>query len=153
MSTKWHKRFLEIAHEVSTWSKDTTQVGAVIIDSNRNPRGFGYNGMPRGLDDQPPERQIKPLKNWLFEHAERNVLYACARNGISCDGCSIYVTHWPCADCTRGIIQAGIQEVIVDEACMDPSGIFYPKWREQIEVSQSMLNECGIKFSTISINS
>ena len=152
MQHKWQKRWLRLAHEVASWSKDQVQVGAVIFDQNRNPRGFGYNGIPRGLDDTRPDRLQKPLKNWYFEHAERNVIYACSRNGISCDGCTIAVTHWPCADCTRAIIQSGITQVIVDQACLDPQKYFYQKWQPQIEESQVMLAEAGIEVTVVDIN-
>lgn len=149
---KWSRRWLQLAHEVSTWSKDQTQVGAVIFDKNRNPRGFGYNGIPRGLNDATPVRLVKPLKNWYFEHAERNVIYACSRNGISCDDCTMAVTHWPCTDCTRAIIQSGIREVIVDEACLDPQGVFYQKWQDQIKESRLMLQEAGVHTQTVRMN-
>jgi dCMP deaminase len=151
MNEKWQTRFLGLAHEVASWSKDLTKVGAVIVDANRNPRGFGYNGMPRGLDDTLPDRMVRPVKWWMWEHAERNCLYAAARNGISCDGCTILVTHAPCCDCTRGIIQSGIIRVIVDEACMNPAEEFYQKWHEQIEVSRAMMAECGVDFQTVSM--
>jgi dCMP deaminase len=141
---KWSRRWLKLAHEVSAWSKDDTQVGAVMFDRLRNPRGFGYNGIPRGLSDTEPLRLQKPLKNWYFEHAERNVIYACSRNGISCDDCTIAITHWPCVDCTRAIIQSGISQVIVDAACLNGDNPFFQKWQDQIEVSKSMLQEVGI---------
>jgi dCMP deaminase len=143
---KWNQRWLSLAHEVASWSKDKVKVGAVIADHNRNPRGFGYNGIPRGLDDNLPSRQTKPLKNWYWEHAERNVIYACSRNGISCDDCTMYVTHFPCTDCARAIIQSGIREVVVDAACMDPSGVFYPRWQNQIQESQCMFDEAGVSW-------
>jgi dCMP deaminase len=152
MSHKWNQRWLRLAHEVASWSKDEIKVGAVIFDQNRNPRGFGYNGPPRNILDTNPQVWQKPHKNWLFEHAERNVVYACARNGISCDNCTLVVTHWPCCDCTRAIIQSGIKSLIVDEACLDPTGTFYQKWQEQIQVSQNMLNEAGVKYETTVIN-
>jgi dCMP deaminase len=151
MHQKWQSRWLKLAHEVAGWSKDQVQVGAVIFDDNRNPRGFGYNGIPRGLSDSEPTRLEKPLKNWYFEHAERNVIYSCARNGISCDGCTIAVTHWPCTDCTRAIIQSGLKHVIVDEACLDPTQYFYQKWKDQIEQSQLMLREAGISTQLVSV--
>jgi dCMP deaminase len=94
----------------------------------------------------------KPQKNWLFEHAERNVVYACARNGISCDDCTLVVTHWPCCDCTRAIIQSGITHLIVDQACLDSTGIFFTKWSEQIQVSQNMLKAAGVNYETTLIN-
>jgi dCMP deaminase len=143
---KWNQRWLSLAHEVASWSKDRVKVGAVLADHNRNPRGFGYNGIPRGLDDTNPSRQTKPLKNWYWEHAERNVIYACSRNGISCDDCTMYVTHFPCTDCARAIIQSGITQVVVDAECMDPSGVFYPRWQDQIQESQRMFDEAGVSW-------
>lgn len=152
MQQKWSQRWLRLAHEVAGWSKDHVQVGAVIADQNRNPRGFGYNGMPRGLDDDHAPRLEKPLKNWYFEHAERNVIYACARNGISCDACTMYVTHFPCCDCTRAIIQSGITHVVVDAACMMPDTIFYGKWADQIAESQIMMTEAGVHWELVTLS-
>ena len=152
MSHKWNQRWLRLAHEVASWSKDEIKVGAVIFDKNRNPRGFGYNGPPRNIDDSDPHVWQKPQKNWLFEHAERNVVYACARNGISCDDCTLVVTHWPCCDCTRAIIQSGITHLIVDQACLDSKGVFFAKWSDQIEVSQNMLKAAGVNYETTRIN-
>jgi dCMP deaminase len=149
MSNKWHQRWLKLAHEVASWSKDTVKVGAVLADSNRNPLGFGYNGIPRGLDDQLFERNSKPKKAWYYEHAERNVLYACAKNGISCDGCTMYVTHFPCCDCTRAIIQSGIVSVVVDQSCMDTNERFYQRWSDQIAESQHMMTEAGISWKLV----
>jgi dCMP deaminase len=149
MSEKWHHRFLSLAHEVASWSKDHVQVGAVVIDDNRNPRGFGYNGVPRNIDDAQPAIWDKPKKSWYFEHAERNVIYACARNGISCDNCTLVVTHWPCCDCTRAIIQSGIKHVVVDGQCLDTSGVFWQKWQEQIQESQLMLTQAGVEYTIV----
>lgn len=149
MSNKWQHRWIKLAHEVASWSKDQVQVGAVLCDQNRNPRGFGYNGMPRSLDDDIPDRLIKPKKTWYWEHAERNVLYACARNGIRCDDCTMYVTHFPCCDCTRAIIQSGIRSVVVDAACMDVDSHFYQKWHEQITESQIMMTEAGVHWELV----
>ena len=145
MTPKWQRRFLQLAHEVASWSKDTTQVGAVIVDQNRNPRGFGYNGMPRGLDDGVCERSQAPLKNWLFEHAERNVIYSASRIGIPIEGCVIFATHFPCVDCARAIVQSGLKCVVVDAACMDPQREFHIKWKDQIAVSRMMFEETGVE--------
>jgi dCMP deaminase len=106
------------------------------VDQNRNPRGFGYNGMPRGLDDHVPERSQPPLKNWLYEHAERNVIYSASRIGIPIEGCWIFTTHFPCVDCARAIVQSGLKCVTVDSACMVPDSAFYRKWKDQIAVSK-----------------
>jgi len=151
MNRKWDQRFLGLAHEVATWSKDDVQVGAVVIDDLRIPKGFGYNGIPRNLDDADPFKHQKPQKSWYWEHAERNILYSCARNGISCDDCTMYVTHASCCDCTRAIIQSGIKRLVVDSACLNPHGKFWQKWQHQIEVSKHMLLEAGIAYDFVDL--
>lgn len=54
-SDKWHKRFMEVAELVSTWSKDpSTKVGAIVVGPDREIRSTGYNGLVRGVDDNKP---------------------------------------------------------------------------------------------------
>lgn len=112
-SNKWHKRFLRVAYETASWSKDTsTKVGAVIIGVDKKPKSFGYNGMPRDVNDDVPSRYERPEKYLFFEHAERNAIY---NADVPLDGCTIYITHFPCADCARAIIQKRITAVVVDK--------------------------------------
>ena len=50
--SKWDRRFLELAKQISTWSKDpSTQVGCVVVGPDREIRSTGFNGLPRGIDD------------------------------------------------------------------------------------------------------
>jgi len=112
LNNKWHKRFLNVAYEAASWSKDTsTKVGALIIGADKKPKSFGYNGMPRDVDDDVPERHERPAKYLYFEHAERNAIY---NADVPLDGCTIYITHFPCADCARAIIQKRISTVVID---------------------------------------
>ena len=92
-SDKWHKRFMEVAELVSTWSKDpSTKVGAIVVGPDREIRSTGYNGLVRGVDDKKPERLERPTKYDFFEHAERNAVYNACLIGASLKGCVIYVT-------------------------------------------------------------
>ncbi|MBT3703387.1 MAG: CMP deaminase, partial [Alphaproteobacteria bacterium] len=78
-SIKWDQRFLKLADEVATWSKDrSTQVGAVIVMKDRAPGPYGYNGFPRQIDDEAEERHNRPAKYKWTEHAERNAIYNAA---------------------------------------------------------------------------
>lgn len=114
MNKKWHRRFLKLAYEIASWSKDrSTQVGAVIIDDHKKPKSFGYNGNPRGVNDDVEARHERPGKYLFAEHAERNAIY---NADTPLEGCTIYVTHFPCADCARAIIQKQISTVVVDAA-------------------------------------
>ena len=98
-------------------SKDkNTHIGAVIIGPDNELRSTGYNGFVRGLNDDVEERQESPEKYYWMEHAEKNAIFNAARVGIPLKGCRMYTNGVPCMECARGIVQSGIEEVIVDEA-------------------------------------
>jgi dCMP deaminase len=115
--TNWDKRWFDLCELISTWSKDRSRkVGAVIVDSKNNLISFGWNGFPRNVDDDIESRHERPTKYLFTEHAERNAIYNCARNGISPIGSTMYLKWYPCADCARAIIQSGIVSVF----CVEP---------------------------------
>lgn len=71
-SPAWQQRFLKIAFEVATWSKDGTQVGAVLVNRQRRILATGYNGLPAGMDDSKiSDREWKIAR---VVHAEMNAL-------------------------------------------------------------------------------
>lgn len=146
-SLKWHKRFLRLVSEISTWSKDdSTKVGAYIIDSERRPISHGYNGPPRKIDDSKPERYKRPQKYFWFEHAERNAIY----NSTSIPkGCTIYITHPPCADCARAIIQKDIARVVINRDNMTQE--FMERLKDTLSAGKEMLLEAGIEVLEISL--
>lgn len=137
--TKWDARFLELASLIASWSKDTsTKVGCVVVGPTRDIRATGYNGLPRFVNDNVSERLERPAKYLWTEHAERNAFYQASRYGISLEGCSLYSTLFPCADCARGIIQVGIKEVI------SPTPVHNERWNENWDVTGKMFEEAGI---------
>lgn len=137
---KWHNRFIKIAEDVAQWSKDrSTKVGCVIVDDNRIILATGYNGFPRGIDDDIDERHERPAKYSYTEHAERNALYSAARNGIKLEGSTIYVTWLPCVDCTRGIIQSGIKKIVTKK--LDENDPLVERWRESHNFSLKLIEE------------
>ena len=148
--SKWDVRFLRLAREVSGWSKDrSTQVGAVIVGEDRTPGPYGYNGFPRFIDDEREERHARPGKYDWTEHAERNAIYNAARMGVALKGSTIYVTHVPCTDCARAIIQVGIVRVVTDTSCME--GGFAERWSEAAETTREMLAEADISIDLIEV--
>jgi dCMP deaminase len=152
-SIKWDQRFLKLAGEVATWSKDrSTQVGAVIVMKDRTPGPYGYNGFPRQIDDEAEERHNRPVKYKWTEHAERNAIYNAARTGVPLMGCTIYVTHIPCMDCTRAIVQVGIERVVVNAAFQDDPG-FEERWGEDFRLCEEMLSEAGVNIDYVRSNS
>ncbi len=144
-SEKWHKRFMDVAELVATWSKDkSTKVGAIVVGPDREIRSTGYNGIVRGVSDDIPERLERPTKYDFTEHAERNAVYNACLIGASLKGCVIYVTAMPCPDCARAIIQAGIKTVVTRRVKIDentPVGT----WRDKLVYSEQMFKEAGIE--------
>lgn len=77
---KWDRRFLKIAREVATWSKDpSTQVGAVIVDPDQRVVSLGYNGLPCGVSDSRDLLDDRVAKYATVIHAEQNALLFAAR--------------------------------------------------------------------------
>lgn len=140
----WKDYFRNIAQQVKLKSKDKyTQIGAVIVGPDNEIVSTGYNSFPRGIDDNVDIRQQRPEKYYWFEHAERNAIYNAARTGVSTLGCTMYLSCGiPCADCARGIINAGIRRIICEDHD-DPIG---SKWTAHTERSNIMFKEAGVEI-------
>jgi len=120
----WDGYFMGIAALASFRSKDpNTQNGACIIDSaTLIPLAIGYNGFPRGCPDdefswaRTAEKEYD-TKYPYSEHSERNAIFNAARKGISLEGSIMFLYsekgYYPCSECARAIIQAGIKEVVM----------------------------------------
>lgn len=113
---EWAEYFLAVSFLSAMRSKDpATQVGACIVSPDKRIVGIGYNGMPRGCPDGelPWGKTSKDeLENkYMYVcHAEMNAIMN--KNSASVEGCTIYVALFPCNECAKMIIQAGIKEVI-----------------------------------------
>jgi len=145
--SKWDERFLELAKNISQWSKDpSTKVGCVIIGPNKEILTTGYNGLPRGTNDDIPDRLVRPEKYFWFEHAERNAIYNAARIGVPLLGATAYVTLCPCMDCARGIVQSGIKRVVtVDIRETDT----IQRWKEDFMRTEILFEECGVTLDYV----
>lgn len=138
-------KYLKIADSVAQLSKDTTKVGAVIVGPNGEGGPWGYNGAPRGCEADEDERNQRPEKYFWFEHAERNAIYAAARTGFSTHNCSIVITHPPCMDCARAIVQAGIKKIIFRKG----NDSFNSRWVDNTERSLALFKECSVEFEIV----
>ena len=108
--TNWPQSHMQAASHAATRSKDSTQVGAVLVHG-RTEMLTAYNGPPAGVEDT-PDRFERPVKYLFASHAEQNLIAFAARHGIRTEGCTVYVTHQPCASCARSLIQAGVKAVV-----------------------------------------
>lgn len=160
---EWPEYFMAVAFLSAMRSKDPcTQVGACIVDSNNRIVGVGYNGMPIGCsDDTLPwgKNSSKPIEtkymygkdffslitqqcddfdlNFLVCHAEMNAIMN--KNSADLRGCSLYVALFPCNECAKLIIQAGIKQVVY----------MSDKHREKpsTQASKLMFDMAGVKYN------
>ena len=134
---KWDRNFIELAKLIGSWSKDpSTQVGAVIVDPNNRLVSVGYNGFPRGIEDD--ERLFDREEKYdIIVHAEINALMFANK---SVEGCTLYTWPFqPCSRCAGLIIQSGIKRVVSvvhsDE-----------RWKKNFQLSSKLLSEAGIEL-------
>ena len=133
----WDDKHLSLSKEIASWSKDrSTKVGAVIVGEDNEIISVGYNGFPRGVDDDVEERHQRPEKYKWAEHAERNAIYNFARRFLK--GTKIFLPWIPCTDCARAIIQCGISEIITDNIKIPD------RWKDNFKTSIKMLEEAGV---------
>lgn len=133
--------FIGFATHAASRSKDrSTQVGCVVIGPDDEIRMTGYNGFPRGVNDDVEARHQRPQKYQWTIHSEQNAIANAARVGVSLKGCRIYVPRlFPCAGCAGMIIQSGIIEVVAPAPDFD-----LPKWGDEFRVSVQMFDEAGV---------
>lgn len=137
----WDECFMQMAHLIAQRSKDpTTQAGAVIVSDRNVVMGMGYNGWPRGIDnDQLPwaREGAKPTdtKYAYVVHAEENAVY---NTSLLPRGCRIYCTLFPCGECVKTLIQTGITEVVFNEDKYRDTDLWV--------AGRRMLDLAGIKY-------
>lgn len=146
-TAKWDARFLDMAGLVSSWSKDpSTKCGAVIVRPDRTVASVGFNGFPKGCDDDPEIYAERELKYSRVVHAEMNALLH-AREPL--DGYTMYTVPKgfgpSCDRCSAHIIQAGISRVVHYGVEDDD---FASRWKEACERGLQMYEEAGVEVTT-----
>lgn len=144
MTESWNRKYVNLAKEVSTWSKDPSRhIGAVAVSQKGQVLATGYNGFPRGMFDTTERYSDRALKYKYIVHAEMNCIYNATYNGVSLDGSSLFV--WglpPCSECAKGIIQVGIKTVYWSTDMEVP-----PQWLTSLETTQKMFNETDVELN------
>lgn len=134
----WDEYLMGFAQHAAKKSRDSTQVGAALVGPDKDVRLCAFNGPPRGVRDDPARRE-RPAKYLYASHAEQNLVAFAAREGIKTHGCTVYVTHTPCADCAKSLIQAGVKAVVVG-----PGDTFMPL--ETFVAAMDMFREALVSF-------
>ena len=137
----WDEYFMGVAYLSGMRSKDpNTQVGACIVSPDNKILSMGYNGFPIGCSDDefPWEREGEPLEYKYFysTHSELNAILN--YRGGSLEGAKLYVTLFPCNECAKAIIQAGIKKVVYDcDKYADTASVI---------ASKRMMAAAGVEF-------
>ena len=138
----WDEYFMAVAKLAGMRSKDpNSQVGCCIVSADNKILSIGYNGFPRGCSDDafPWSREDEdPLKTkYIYvTHSELNAILNF--RGGSLEGSKLYVSLFPCNECAKAIIQAGIKTVIYDSDKYDGT--------PAVSASKMMMQAAGVTF-------
>ena len=139
--SKWDARFLRIAKEVQSWSRDPgTKVGCVLVQ-NKRILSVGFNGFPQNLSDSLDLYKDREYKLAVTVHAEANAILNAAKNGAQTQGATAYVTFPPCSQCAAALIQAGVETVV----CPDPETA-PERWKASFKMANEILYQSGVKL-------
>lgn len=136
----WDEYFMEVAKISSRRSKDpNTRVGACIVNQENKIVGTGYNGLPYGMDDDEElwsnrSDDILTHKYSRVVHAELNAIL---NSSTSVRGSTLYVTLYPCNECSKAIVQSGIKRLIYSD------NIYLGT--PQVKVSEEILKAGGVE--------
>lgn len=134
-------RWMRIALQEALKSDDqSTKNGAIIIVDGGDVGARGHNHFIPGFGHL-PEHHERPFKYSVIEHAERDVVYNAAKQGVKTEG-GILVANWvACPDCARAIVLSGIKEVITHERCMERTP---ERWYDEVALGIKMMRDNGI---------
>jgi dCMP deaminase len=136
----WDIRFIRIAHEVQSWSKDpSTKCGCVLV-RDRRIISTGYNGLPEHVSDSFERYRDREFKLAAIIHAEKNAIFNAAKNGALTEGATAYVTWPPCSQCAAALVQAGITKVVCPNPKTGPD-----RWVTNFLLASDLLYEAGVQ--------
>ena len=144
----WDEYFMAVAKLSAMRSKDPhTQVGACIVSNDNRILSIGYNGAPNGFNDEkfPWGREGNPLETkYLYVvHAERNAILNYRGSRKNLENSKIYVDLFPCNECAKEIIQAGIKEVVyLSDKYADT---------DETIASKKLLDSCNVQYRKIDL--
>jgi dCMP deaminase len=138
---KWDKRYLRLAREIATWSKDpSTQVGAVIVRPNKSVCSVGFNGFPQPMNDLPETYLNRDEKYSRIVHAEVNALIF--SRDVSHENYTLYTYPFlSCDRCFVQMVQAGITRVVSPVPTLDQES----RWGKAFDCVRRYAKECNVE--------
>lgn len=118
---RYDRAYLRLAQNWALLSHcNRKKVGAIIV-KDRMIISDGYNGTPSGFPNICENASGET--HWYVLHAEANAILKVAKSTNNTEGSTLYLTHSPCKDCSKLILQSGIQRIVFLEAYKDSSGL------------------------------
>ena len=118
---RYDRAYLKMAVEWAKLSRCTRkQVGALIVNEGMIISD-GYNGTPTGFPNDCEDGTGQT--HWYVLHAEANAIMKVARSTNNARNATLYLTHSPCKECSKLILQAGIKRLVYMQAYKDPTGL------------------------------
>lgn len=127
---RYDRAYLRLAKNWALLSYcERKKVGAIIV-KDRVIISDGFNGTPSGFDNFCEATNGET--HWYVLHAEANAILKVAKSTNNCSGATLYLTHSPCKDCSKMILQAGITRLVFIDKYKDLAGVDF-------------LNSAGVK--------
>ena len=142
----WDEYFMNVAKLSAFRSKDpNTQVGCCIVNENKKIVGVGYNGMPWGCKDEdfPWDKREGSLYDTKYPYVVHAELNAILNSTTDLHGCTLYVSLFPCNECTKAIIQSGIKHIVYEDDKYNGT--------ETDRAAKRMLDACGITYTKLEL--
>ena len=146
----WDEYFIGVAKLSGLRSKDpNTQVGCCIVNQNKKIVAVGYNGMPIGCNDKDFPWDVKEgsLENTKYAYVVHAELNAILNSTQQLCGCTIYVSLFPCNECSKAIIQSGIKEIVYlsDKYDGSPENIASKKMAKSANIVCRQMKNVNVK--------
>lgn len=140
---KWDQRYINLAREVGTWSKDpSTKVGAVLVRPNNSVASTGFNGFPPGYDDSPDLYLDRGYKYQHVIHAEENAIKFF---GQTAEGFTLYTSFPCCPDCVEKAGKAGVSRIVCPALNTEGRNLeWVDEWKQRIRRSLAVAAQYGI---------
>ena len=104
----WDEYFKQLVKLTATRSPcSRLQVGCLFVKENRII-AQGYNGFLPGC---PHKSIVRDNHEQSTIHAEQNTITDCAKRGVSCKECDVYITHYPCINCMKLLCASGVNKI------------------------------------------
>lgn len=138
--TKWDKRFMRLAQEVASWSKDpSTQTGAVLVSPDNTDIILGFNGFASRMKDDPESYANREVKYSKIIHCETNAVILARRPVV---GYTLYTYPFlSCDRCAVTMVQAGIVRAVAPKATPDQA----TRWESCLVKTRAYFAEAGIQ--------